>query len=59
MLYLSNIIYHLCSVLNVLCLYLKQMCSKVDHYRIHANPPALGWNTHPDSSGMVYVVNMY
>ena len=33
--------------------------SKVDHYRIHANPPALGWNTHPDSGGMVYAVKMY
>ena len=35
------------------------MSSKVDHYRIHANPPALGWNTHPDSGGMVYAVKMY
>ena len=35
------------------------MSSKVDHYRMHANPPALGWNTHPDSGGMVYAVKMY
>ena len=32
---------------------------KVDHYRIHANPPALVWNTLPDSGGMVYAVKMY
>ena len=35
------------------------MSSKVDHYRIHANPPALVWNTLPDSGGMVYAVKMY
>ena len=37
----------------------KKMCSKVDHHRIHANPPALGRNTHPDSSEMVHAVKMY
>ena len=34
------------------------MSSKVDHYRIHANPPELG-GILTDSGGMVYDVKMY